>query len=110
MMTLHGPTATHQLIPDFALVAALEAEHGSLYEMASDLFDKTLPLSEMIEVVGKLFRHAGARVTPDFLLGQPCAEILIQFLLAVLEPVEKSAAAAADNRALEDMLKNIKET
>ncbi len=89
MIVLHAPDGkTCPLQPDFALINAIEAEHGSLYALAEDLLEKSLPLSEMVAVVEALYKHAGAAVTAEFLLGQPCADILIRFLLSVLKPIE----------------------
>lgn len=80
---------THALEADFALLEKIEAEHGSLYALADDLLEKSLPLTELVAVVRALYAHAGADVTADFLLGQPCADILIRFLLGVLKPIEQ---------------------
>ncbi len=89
MIVLHAPDGKAcPLKPDFALIGAIEAEHGSLYALAEDLLDKSLPLTEMVAVVGALYRHAGCDVTVEFLLQRPCADILIRFLLAVLRPIE----------------------
>jgi hypothetical protein len=47
----------------------------------------------MVEIVKRFYRHAGFEAVPDdFLLQQPCAEILITFLLEVLGPIERIAA------------------
>jgi hypothetical protein len=108
MIFLTAPDGkSHPLKPDFALIEKIEAEHGSLYALADDLLEKSLPLSEMIAVVEALYAHAGAAATADFLLLQPCADILIRFLLAVLEPVEKvpPGGNVPDEDFLEEMLK-----
>jgi len=93
MISLQGPDKVYALKPSLELIAALESEHGSLYLLADELLDKTLPLSEMVEVVQTLYRHAGCDAALDeFLLQQPCTEILINFLLEVLGPIERAAA------------------
>lgn len=89
MITLQGPDKVYTLKPTLALIEALESEYGSLYQLAEDLLEKSLPLSEMVEVVRALYKHAGCTVSGDFLLGQPCAEILISFLLGILGPIER---------------------
>ena len=90
-MILQGPDGAYPLKTSLKLVAEVEAGCGSLYALAEDLLEKTLPLSEMIEIVKKLYLHAGCEVPDDFLLQQPCTEILITFLLEVLGPIERSA-------------------
>ena len=91
-MILQGPDGTYPLKTSLKLVAEVEASYGSLYALAEDLLEKTLPLSEMVEIVKKLYVHAGCDAPPDdFLLQQPCTEILITFLLEVLAPIERVA-------------------
>ena len=90
MISLPGPDRVFTFKPSLQLISDLESVHGSLYELAEDLLEKTLPLSEMVEVVKTLYRHAGCDgEIDDFLLQQPCTEMLITFLLEVLGPVEK---------------------
>jgi hypothetical protein len=93
---LHGPDKTHELAFTLKLVEALESAHGSLYEVAEGLLDKSLPLSEMVDILKTLYRHAGCETEDealgDFLLSQPCTEILITMLLEILEPVERASA------------------
>jgi hypothetical protein len=92
MMRLQGPDKTYTLKTSLKLIAEVEASYGSLYALAEDLLEKTLPLSEMVEIVKSFYRHAGcAAPLDDFLLQQPCAEILITFLLDVLRPIENTA-------------------
>ena len=91
MIYLQGHDRTYTLKPDLSLIAALESEYGSLYQLAEDLLDKSLPLSEMVEIVRALYKHAGCGADDAFLLQQPCAEMLIGFLLDVLGPVERTA-------------------
>ena len=93
MISLTGPDKVYTLKPSLQLIATLEKAHGSLYELAEDMLEKTLPLSEMVEIVKALYRHAGCEAELDgFLLQQPCTEILITFLLEVLGPIERVAA------------------
>jgi hypothetical protein len=92
-MILQGPDKTYPLKISLKLIAEVEADHGSLYVLAEDLLGKTLPLSEMVEIVKMLYGHAGCTAVPDdFLLQQPCTEILITFLLDVLGPIERVAS------------------
>jgi hypothetical protein len=92
MISLTGPDRVYTLKPSLQLIAALEGEYGSLYLLAEDLLEKSLPLSEMVEIVKALYRHAGCDdVLDGFLLQQPCTEILITFLLEVLGPIERVA-------------------
>jgi len=91
MMMLQGPDKTFPLKTSLKLIAAVEEGYGSLHALAEDLLEKTLPLSEMVDIVKTLYHHAGAEVTDDFLLQQPCTEILITFLLGVLGPIERVA-------------------
>lgn len=91
MITLQGPDKAYALKTTLKLVSAVEEGYGSLYALAEDLLEKTLPLSEMVEIVKTLYRHAGCAVPDDFLLQQPCTEILITFLLDVLGPIERVA-------------------
>ena len=96
MMILQGPDNTYTLDVSLKLIAELEAGYGSLYTLAEDLLGKTLPLSEMVEIVKSLYRHAGCdNVADDFLLQQPCTEILITFLLDTLGPIERVATPPA---------------
>ena len=96
MISLPGPDKVYALKPSLQLIADIESAHGSLYLLADDLLEKTLPLSGMVDVVKRLYRHAGCHAEIDeFLLQQPCADILINFLLDVLGPIEKVAAALA---------------
>jgi hypothetical protein len=92
MMNLQGPDKTYPLKASLKLIAAVEEGYGSLHALAEDLLEKTLPLSEMIEIVKTLYRYAGCMsVDDEFLLQQPCTEILITFLLDVLGPIERAA-------------------
>ena len=92
MITLQGPDKTYTLKTSLKLIAAVEEGYGSLYALAEDLLEKTLPLSEMVEIVKTLYRHAGCETArDDFLLQQPCTEILITFLLDILGPIERVA-------------------
>jgi hypothetical protein len=94
MITLQGPDKTYTLKTSLKLIAAVEADYGSLYALADDLLEKTLPLSEMVDIVKVLYRHAGcAKSLDDFLLQQPCTEILITFLMEAIGPVERAGAA-----------------
>jgi hypothetical protein len=105
MISLTGPDKFYALQPSLKLVAALENAHGSLYLLAEDLLEKSLPLSEMVEIVKALYRYAGCdEELDDFLLQQPCTEILITFLLEVLGPVER-AATHPSAPFLDDMMK-----
>ena len=112
MIILNGPDKTYELKPSLQLVAALESVHGSLYQLAEELLDKTLPLSEMIDVMKMLYRHAGcAAELDDFLLRQPCTELLITFLLEVIGPVERIAAAHLPTAPfLDEMIKKFPDT
>ena len=93
MISLTGPDRVYTLNPTLQLISALERDYGSLYLLAEDLLEKSLPLSEMVEIVRVLYRHAGCGAALDgFLLQQPCTEILITFLLEVLGPIERVAA------------------
>jgi hypothetical protein len=53
----------------------------------------------MVDIVKTLYRQAGCEATDDFLLRQPCAEILAGFLLEVLGPIERIAPL---NKILEE--------
>jgi hypothetical protein len=112
MIALTGPDKNYTLTPSLELIAALEGEYGSLYLLADDLLEKSLPLSEMVEIVKALYRHAGCTGEIDgFLLQQPCTEILISFLLEVLGPIERVAVAAHLSRPfLDDMMKKFPDT
>jgi len=79
--------------PTAALVRKMEESHGSLYVMTDRLIDGSLPLSSIIEILKIVYRHAGSE-TPDgvldeFILQQPCTEMLSSVLLGILQPVEK---------------------
>lgn len=105
MITLQGPDKTYNLKTSLNLIAAVEADYGSLYALAEDLLEKTLPLSEMVEIVKVLYRHAGCvKPLDEFLLQQPCTEILINFLMEVIGPVER-VGAPPSKPFLDDMVK-----
>jgi len=105
MITLQGPDKTYTLKTSLKLIAAVEADYGSLYALAEDLLEKTLPLSEMVEIVKVLYRHAGcAKSLDEFLLQQPCTEILINFLMKAIGPVER-VGTPPSKPFLDDMVK-----
>lgn len=76
-----------------SLIAEMEGTYGSIYQMAENLLDKSLPLSTIIGVLKMLYRHAGCGISEDvlddFLLRQPCTELLTSVLLTILEPIEQ---------------------
>jgi hypothetical protein len=103
-MILQGPDKAYTLKTSLKLIAEVEAGYGSLYALAEDLLEKTLPLSEMVEIVKTLYRHAGCAAADDFLLRQPCTEILITFLLDVIGPVER-VCVPPSQQFLDEMVK-----
>jgi hypothetical protein len=110
MISLTGPDKVYALHTSLPLIVALENEYGSLYLLAEDLLEKSLPLSEMVEIVKVLYRHAGCDDEIDrFLLQQPCTEILINFLLEVLGPIER-VAAHPTKPFLDEMMKKFPDT
>ena len=76
-----------------SLIAEMEGTYGSIYQMAENLLDKSLPLSTIIGVLKMLYRHAECEISEDvlddFLLQQPCTELLTSVLLDILEPIER---------------------
>jgi len=76
-----------------SLIAEMEGTYGSLYQLAESLLDKSLPLSTIIGVLKMIYRHAGCGISEDalddFLLRQPCTELLTSVLLDILEPIER---------------------
>ncbi len=110
MISLQGPDRVYALKPSLQLIAALENEYGSLYLLAEDMLEKTLPLSGMVDIVKALYRFAGCGADiDDFLLQQPCTEILITFLLEVLGPVER-VATQPPRPFLDEMMKKFPDT
>lgn len=78
------------------LIAAIEKDHGSLYRMAENLLEQSLPFSTMAAILKIIYRYAGCKMPEDelddFILRQPCAELLGTILLEILEPVERLGA------------------
>lgn len=91
-MILKGPDKDYALDITLALIAAIEADYVSLYRLADELLDKTLPVTEMLAVLTMLYRHAGCEAGDDalgaFLLTRASAAMLEDFLVAVLGPLE----------------------
>lgn len=98
MIILPGPDKNYTPEINLKLVTALEGVHGSLYQVAETLLDKSLPLSEMVDILRVLYRHAGCEMEDaalgDYILRQPCTELLITALLDILGPVERSGPSA----------------
>ncbi len=92
MTVLQGTDKNYPLTISLPLITALEEAHGSLYQIAEGLLDKSLPLSAMIDMLKIIYRHAGCEIADEFILQQPCTEILITVLLDILEPVERTAS------------------
>ena len=96
MITLSGPDKPYSFKVSLKLISELEGGYGSLYQMAEDLLNQSFPLSSMAGVLKVLFRHAGCAVEEnildDFIIQQPCADILASVLLDILGPVERLGA------------------
>ncbi|MFH1158062.1 MAG: hypothetical protein V1721_04160 [Pseudomonadota bacterium] len=92
MTFLLTPDQPCPLEVNLKLIAEMEGSYGSLYQIAERLLDKSLPVSSMIGVIKMLYRHAGCGIPDealdDFLLRQPCTELLTSVLLDILEPIE----------------------
>jgi hypothetical protein len=96
MTVLPGDGQSHPLKISLKLIADIEENQGSLYQMAESLLDKSLPLGALIGVLKILYRHAGCGMTEerldDFLLRQPCTELLTSVLLDILGPIDRLGA------------------
>lgn len=92
MTILPEPEGSYTLKISLALIAAIENNHGSIYQLAEKLLDKSLGLAVIISVLKSVYRAAGRDVAEEFLLQQPCAELLTSVLLDILGPVERLGA------------------
>ena len=75
------------------LVAEIEGKYGGIYQIAERLLDKTLTLTAMIAILRIAYRYSGCGMTEEelneFLLRQPCTELLTSVLLVILEPIDR---------------------
>lgn len=92
MTVLPTPDGTASLKISLALVAEIEKNHGSIYQLAEKMLDKSLGLAAIVSILQSAYRAAGCAVTDEFLLRQDCAEILTSVLLDILSPIERLGA------------------
>jgi hypothetical protein len=97
MTDLPGTGQSYPFKKSLKLVAEIEGKYGGLHQIAERLLDKTLTLTAMIGILKIAYRHSGCGMAEDelgeFLLQQPCTELLTSFLLDILEPVDRLADA-----------------
>jgi hypothetical protein len=117
MTVLPGAGQPYPLKVSLQLIDDIEKNHGSLYQIAAGLLDKSLPLSALVTILKTFYRHAGCKleeaVLDDFLLGQPCTDMLASVLLDIFGPIDRMEAAAPPPEFLFEMIKkfpDIRET
>lgn len=74
------------------LVAQLEDAHGSVFSMAENILQKTLPLSEAIAILAGIYRAGGCTMTDDaraeFLLADAApVAVLTGILTRIITPL-----------------------
>lgn len=93
MFVLPGFDKVYPVKISLQLIEKIESAHGSLYQVAEDMLEQSLPMSKMVEFLKIIYRHAGCDIPEEaleeFLLKQPCPELLIALLLSILDPVDK---------------------
>jgi len=96
MTILPGTGQSYPLKISLQLIAEIEGGYGSLYQLAENLLDESLPFSTVAGILKTLYRHAGCKMTEealdDFILRQPGAELLTAVLLEILEPIDRMGA------------------
>jgi hypothetical protein len=95
MTDLPGAGQGYSFKASLRLVAEVEGKYGGLHQIAERLLDKSLTLTAMVGILGIAYRHSGCGAAEDelgeFLLRQPCTQLLTSVLLDILEPVDRLA-------------------
>lgn len=107
-ITLPAPNGVYPFIPTLSLVEKMEKDTGSLFKLAEDLVQKTIPLHDVIHILQLVYRDAGCIVPADalgdYLLRQspvPPLSLLSDILLQILTPLQ--AAGAFESAEAEDL-------
>lgn len=92
MIVLPVPDGGCPLKVSLELITELENEYGSLYQVSEDILSQSMSVSRMAGFLKMLYRHAGCDVPEEWLLKQSSTDLLVTFLLSVLEPIDKIGA------------------
>lgn len=98
-ITLPAPNGVYPFIPTLSLVEKMEKQSGSLFKLAENLVQKTMPLHDMIALLQLVYREAGcilpADALADYLLRRapvPPLSLLSDILLQILTPLQAAGA------------------